>query len=238
MNLLKIGEYNLNKTEFILDHFKQKRIKNSANIKQRFEYSCDECNLIYVTTVGNERNKEFPWICRSCRTKKYWAKTEYRNALIAGSNKESTKLLKSQNEKIRSLKMWADPVKKAEISLKLRNRDPSVYSKGRHKMRTSSKVLYWLTNEELICVGSYEAKFVNWCNVNKIEFDWQIPHKMPDGRTYIIDAFIKNGDYANTWIEIKGYMYKIGKEKWEWFNSNNKNSLLWTKPILKQMGIL
>ena len=56
---------------------------------------------------------------------------------------------------------------------------------------------------------------------------------------YIIDAFIKDGEFANKWIEIKGYMSVIGFEKWSWFhNKFPENSLLWTKDKLQQVGVL
>ena len=194
--------------------------------------------MVYITSIGNERKKEHPWICRSCRTKIYWAKKEYRDAVVEGSNNDVTRKLKSDNERKRSLKMWADPIKKAQISQKLRARDPIVYSKGKSKMRASTTIIHWKTGKDIVCVGSYEVSFVKWCNQNRIDFDWQIPFKMPDGRTYIVDSFIKTGDFANNWIEIKGYMYKIGKEKWEWFHKEHINSILWTKPVLKQIGIL
>jgi hypothetical protein len=134
--------------------------------------------------------------------------------------------------------MWADPLIRARISKKLRDRDPIVYSKGKSKMRIATIIAHWFTKAELVCVGSYESSFVRWCNEHKIDFDWQIPFKMPDGRTYIVDAFIKSGSFANNWIEIKGYMRQIGREKWEWFHSTQPNSLLWTKPILKSLKIL
>lgn len=62
---------------------------------------------------------------------------------------------------------------------------------------------------------------------------------MPDERKYIIDAFIKTGEFASTWIEIKGYLAGIGKEKWEWFHaSHENNSQLWNLPMLTKLGIL
>ena len=134
--------------------------------------------------------------------------------------------------------MWQDPAKREEISKKLRERDPEVYSRGKKKMRTAAILIHWKDKRELVCIGSYEKAFVEWANKHQIDFDWQIPHKMPDGRTYIVDAFIKTGDYANTWVEIKGYLREIGKSKWEWFHREYTNSVMWTKPILKQLEIL
>jgi len=120
----------------------------------------------------------------------------------------------------------------------LQNRDVMIRA-----LRSGKKlkiVKHWKTSNELICSASYEFAFVNWCNINQIDFDWQIPHKMPDGRTYIIDAFIKDGEHANTWIEIKGrFIGDKSRQKWEWFNSLHRTcSQLWTLDVLINAGVL
>ncbi|MFA6089837.1 MAG: hypothetical protein WC755_08320, partial [Candidatus Woesearchaeota archaeon] len=98
------------------------------------------------------------------------------------------------------------------------------------KKTRHSKILYhWKTNKELVCVGSYEVAFVNWCNINKIDFEWQIHHKMPNDKVYIVDAYIVDGKYVDTWIEIKGYFRPHSKLKWEWFQQQFPNSQLWDK---------
>lgn len=97
---------------------------------------------------------------------------------------------------------------------------------------------HWKTGEKLACTAQYEIQFVNWCNENQIDFDWQIPHKMPNGKTYIVDAYIKSGEFANTWIEIKGtFLQQLCRDKWNWFQSVHSNSQLWTKNELKNVGI-
>jgi hypothetical protein len=123
--------------------------------------------------------------------------------------------------------------------MKLRSRPAEIYSKARKAMRTSKILFHWKTNRELVCTGSYETCFVEWCNQNQYDFDWQIPHVMPDGRRYIIDAKVHDGPLSGFWIEIKGYMSKIGKEKWDWFHDNNmENSKLLMQDDLKNLGIL
>lgn len=114
-----------------------------------------------------------------------------------------------------------------------------IHKRAARARAKSSRMIHWRTQEELVCIGSYERAFVEWCNKNEIDFDWQIPHKMPDGRTYIVDAFIKTGEFANTWIEIKGWLRQDKRNKWDWFHSTNPtNSQLWMKPQLKSIGIL
>ena len=222
MNLLKIGEY---------------EDPLQLRVKQRIEFACKQCSKVYITSPGNERRKEYPWLCRSCRSKIHWQSDEYRLAIMSGITDDLRKLRQEQR-RASSIKMWSDPDKRDKVTQKLRDRDPSVYSRGKKKMRTSFCFLHWKTGQEVVCVGSYEKAFVEWCNQHQIDFEWQIPHKMPDGRTYIVDAFIKTGKFANTWIEVKGYMYKTAQEKWNWFTSVHKNAQLWTKPILKDLGIL
>ena len=100
------------------------------------------------------------------------------------------------------------------------------------------KRFHWRTNEELTCMSSYEVAFVEWCAQNKIDFEWQIKHVMPDNKAYFIDARIIDGEFANMWIEIKGWMRPEGQRKWDWFRSLHPNSQLWTRAELKRLEIL
>lgn len=119
-------------------------------------------------------------------------------------------------------------------------------ARGQHnrasKSRLARKLIHWKTGEELTCVASYESAVVEWLNMNMIDFDWQIPVKTPDGRTYYVDMFVKTGVHSNTYVEIKGtFMRKngsISKQKWEWFHATNPNSQLWTQEKLVELGII
>lgn len=117
--------------------------------------------------------------------------------------------------------------------------NPKILSKNMKSRRRASVHNHWKTNEQLVCVASYEVAFVNWCNFHKIDFDWQISHRMPDERTYVIDAFIKDGNFTNTWIEIKGWLSGPTKEKWEWFHFQHlDDSQLWNNSRLNELTIL
>ncbi len=121
------------------------------------------------------------------------------------------------------------------------NRD--VMIKAIRTNRKLSLINHWKSGEELVCSASYEKAFVLWCNHHLIDFDWQIPHLMPNGKTYVVDAFIKTGQFANTWIEIKGTFARkgghVGLNKWLWFNGLYPNSSqLWNLSVLKQVGVL
>lgn len=115
---------------------------------------------------------------------------------------------------------------------------PEIARKVAQKARRSRTLTHWKTGAELICVGGYEAAFVGWCNRYSIDFEWQIPHQMPDGRVYYVDARILTGVFADTWIEIKGFFRSTGREKWEWFKNTHPNAELWSKARLRELGIL
>jgi len=118
-------------------------------------------------------------------------------------------------------------------------KDPQILLRAVRNTNKRTILRHWKTDDELICVGSYETLFVKWANANSIDFAWQILHKMPDNHIYVIDAFIKEGMFANTWIEIKGYFRGDAKEKWDWFHSEHPdNSQLWMKKELQNIGIL
>lgn len=125
---------------------------------------------------------------------------------------------------------------KLGVDYPLQNCD--VFKKAQRSRSIRTVYSHWKSQEELVCIGSYERAFVEWCNNHQIDFDWQISHRMPDGRTYIVDAFIKTGEFANTWVEIKGWLTETAKEKWEWFHSEHSNSQMWTKTCLEEKGIL
>ena len=88
------------------------------------------------------------------------------------------------------------------------------------KQTQSGKRIYhrthWKTGKEILCTGRYERNVVDMMNSMKIDFEWQIPFKMHDGRVYICDMYVPKW---NKYIEIKGFFYKTGKEKWNWFKS-------------------
>ena len=102
------------------------------------------------------------------------------------------------------------------------------------KSSNNSYILYhWKSGTELVCVGSYEKKTVEYLNENKIEYDWQPKiFIMPDGRTYRPDLYLIDKDL---WVEIKGYFRKDAQEKWEWFHKEHINSELWMEDKIKEL---
>jgi len=79
-------------------------------------------------------------------------------------------------------------LKKYGVEVPSQNKEIAL--KQAKKQNNSFVLLHWKTNEEVVCVGSYERKVVEYFNKNKIDFHWQILFNMPDSKTYTIDCFI------------------------------------------------
>src|SRR3990167_6210793 len=114
--------------------------------------------------------------------------------------------------------------------------------KQSRSQNNSCILIHWKTNEEIVCIGSYEKKVVEWLNENKIDYKWQsqifeTPFKteLGNAKTYRTDLFLIKDD---KWVEIKGYFRKDAEEKWDWFHKTYLNSELWNKIKLKEKGIL
>lgn len=117
------------------------------------------------------------------------------------------------------------PAQNKEIALKIAKSSNNSYIK-----------YYWETGKELICQGSYEARVVDYLNINKINYEWQFKiFKMPNNKTYLPDLYLID---QSIWVEIKGWMRKDAQEKWDWFKSEHPTAELWDKKKLKEMGIL
>lgn len=115
------------------------------------------------------------------------------------------------------------------------SKDPKILKKMCRSQSHAGDFFHWKTGEQLSWTGSYEKKVVEWLNQNKIDFDWQIPFDMPNGKRYFVDLFLKD---EATYIEVKGYFRKDAKEKWDWFHKEHPNSELWNEKKLKEKGVL
>lgn len=104
------------------------------------------------------------------------------------------------------------------------------------KSSNNSQILHhWLTNEELVCIASYEINTVKYLNENQINFKWQPEVFQLSKNTYLPDLYLIDED---KWIEIKGYFRKDALDKWNEFQLIKPNSELWNQKTLKQMGII
>lgn len=122
---------------------------------------------------------------------------------------------------------------KYKVDSPSKNRD--VFLKMVRSSHLTTAKFHWKTGEELSCKASYECGAVDYLNANRIDFKWQ-PEMfiMPDGRGYIPDLYLVDRD---VWVEIKGWMRPVGKEKWDWFKLEHPTAELWDKKKLLSMGI-
>jgi hypothetical protein len=106
------------------------------------------------------------------------------------------------------------------------------------KKRNDSYVeKHWQTSEDLVCVGSWEKRTVDFLNRNKTQYKWQ-PQTFQIEElqtTYRPDLYLIEED---KWVEIKGRFYEDAKQKWDWFHREYPNSELWNHSKLIELGIL
>jgi hypothetical protein len=117
-----------------------------------------------------------------------------------------------------------------------RNHDAEIIAKRQLKASDHIVQSHWRSNEQIHCRGSWEANVVNYLNTNNIDFEWQIPFKLSDGRTYIIDLLDKT---RNVFIEIKGWWRDDAKQKFDMFciEYPNLKVEVWGKTELLDRGI-
>lgn len=98
-----------------------------------------------------------------------------------------------------------------------RNHDPQLIEKRVTNCSNVYKVLHWQTKKYIKCKGSWERNVARFLNKNKTPYDWQVPFKLSDGRTYIIDFLNKE---TNTYVEIKGWWRDDALNKHELFKKD------------------
>lgn len=113
---------------------------------------------------------------------------------------------------------------------------PELAMKSAKKQNNSYTLRHWFSQEDIVCVGSWEKKVVEYFNNNRIDYLWHPQtFTMPDGHTYTPDCYLPDRDM---WIEIKGYMRPDAEENWKWFQSEYPNSELWDESVLGKKNIL
>jgi hypothetical protein len=123
--------------------------------------------------------------------------------------------------------------------------DPDIALRNAKSLNNHQIKYHWKTNEEIVCLGSYESKTVDYLNINKTNYEWQskifeVPIEIAvtekgNPTTYRPDLYLPEQD---VWVEIKGYMRGDAQAKWDWFKSEHPTAQLWDKEKLKEIGIL
>ena len=116
------------------------------------------------------------------------------------------------------------------------NKDPAIRLKGAKACNNYVTLFHWKTNEEVICQGSYERRVVEYLNRLNIDFRWQVPFALSDGRTYIVDFYDVSRD---VYVEIKGWWRDDARDKHDLFRSDNPGLAVevWDKSTLKELNI-
>ena len=116
-----------------------------------------------------------------------------------------------------------------------------VAMKSARTARRSYILRHWFSGEDIVCIGSYEKRVVEYFNTNHIDYLWQVqtfamPHN-ENGKThtYRPDCYLPDQDL---WVEVKGYFRPHSRIKWDWFHLMYPNSELWDQPKLKSIGII
>jgi hypothetical protein len=127
-----------------------------------------------------------------------------------------------------------DTIKK-RYDVEWSNQNLSIALKGAASSNKVIHLLHWKTNEDVVCIGSYEVKAVEYLNERKIDFIWQpMIFKLKSGKTYRPDLYLIK---QNVYVEIKGFFRNDALEKWNEFKESYTNAELWDKSILNKMGI-
>ena len=136
------------------------------------------------------------------------------------------------NNVIEKVSSHPDGSKKRSIATSLKKygtanpmQNINVFKKASRSRWKTVTLFHWKTNDEVICMSSFEYAIVNYLNNNKIDYSWQIKTILSNGMVYFIDLYLKEDD---KFIEIKGYFFsEKSKLKWELFHRERKNSEIW-----------
>lgn len=210
MNVIKLDEYVFDKEKFILYDLNFKKL----DIKKKFEYFCEKCKKIFITSIAQQKHRNFKLICRSCATKEGW-----KNETCKKSHKESD--AKSWTQERREIsrnnfkKLWSQQSFRKRIVELLHSEEvqrKSVYLSivARRHIRIDAF--------DEIFKSTYEYRFAKALNENNIKWSYE-----PERFSVLVDNKIKYyyPDFYlqkyNLWIEIKGFWFEHQKEKFENF---------------------
>lgn len=232
INISQLIEVKAKKKQASLVKYGTENVFQSEEVKQKSRETC-------LDKYGVETSMQSPRVqerSRQTSIKRFGVPFPSQSEEIKAKIKESWDKLDTKRV---AKKREQTNLKKYGVACSLQNN--AVGLRAARKANNSCVLKHWKTGEELVCIGSYEFKTINYLNANQIEYEWQPKtFKMPTDeygkiKTYRPDLYLIEGQL---WVEIKGYFRKDAQEKWNWFCSTHQKSELWNKAKLKEFNIL
>lgn len=187
----------------------------------KLKWKCGSCFNTWSATPNNVRQGKWCPLCGKKKQKQTCLRKYGAESALDRKSKVRKKIDRTLMEK---------------YGTKYISQVPEIAKKAAKSNNASYVLTHWFSSEKIVCIGSWERKVVEHLNKNKIDYLWQVQtFRMSNKRTYTPDLYLPEEDL---WIEIKGYLRKDAKEKWDWFHKSYPNSELWDKKKLKEMEIL
>jgi len=122
----------------------------------------------------------------------------------------------------------------------IRNKDLVCSDCGRlnaaKKQNTTKTIQHWKTRQDIVCVGSYEVKVVEWLNLNQLDYKWKPKtFTLPSGKRYTPDLYISCID---SYVEVKGWWWNSKQYFDEFVNAKIGSIELWDKKKLQSMKLI
>lgn len=187
--------------------------------------------------------KVYRMICSSCgKDRGYQRKSRYGRGLCR--NCVSSTIHKNKKVSLKTRKKMSDnswSKKGMKHPLKGKKHKKSTIQKlskiaAKQCCSYERKHIYNGTNGQLLMRSSWEVKYAEWLDKNKIKWEYEPTFTLSNGLTYIADFRLLDG----TIIEIKGYFRPDAINKWQKFCSDYPNipKQLLMKKELGELGVL
>jgi transcription elongation factor Elf1 len=217
--------YNVDVSNLIVDCVNFTAIDTSGNripVKMKFSFKCVKCKHDYQASLIFERDKKYPWNCKSCAISCEWSDPEYRKVHVDELTKANSTPEARLRRSLLSKSNWKNDNIRQQM---LTNRDRKLAAaKGkatRYANLLSGKSTYRVSHGKRVLVNgtymrsTYEARFAVLLDSMGIEWKYEPKHfSVLKEKTYLPDFYIPNVD---AYFEIKGWWRDDAKEKFDAF---------------------